>query len=177
MGLLALGLLLGWSSVAAYALHAALPYNPLQLPFEDRFDIRLVLPEGWAFFTRDPRDERILSYLRTPDGQWLRAARTPNFQPQNSFGIDRAARAQGVEMGLLLEATRQLGRHACEEEPLKCLERTPSGQKLRNESPNPTFCGQLGLVFQPAVPWAWSRSNRGKTVAMPSKVLRLDVEC
>ncbi|WAS84895.1 MULTISPECIES: SdpA family antimicrobial peptide system protein [unclassified Corallococcus] len=177
MGLLALGLLFGGSSVAAYALHAALPYNPLQLPFEDRFDIRLVLPEGWAFFTRDPRDERILSYLRTPGGQWVRANQTPNFQPRNAFGIDRAARAQGVEMGLLLEATRQLGRHACEEDPLKCLERAPSERTLRNESPNPTFCGQLGIVFQPAVPWAWSRSHRGKAVVMPSKVLRLDVEC
>ncbi|WP_232293471.1 SdpA family antimicrobial peptide system protein [Stigmatella aurantiaca] len=177
LGLLALGLIIGWSTVAAYALHAALPYNPIKLPFEDQFDIRLVLPEGWAFFTRDPRDERMLPYVRGADAQWSSASHTPNFQPRNFFGIDRAGRAQGVEMGLLMDAARKAERQACEEEPSVCLERAPVAQKLSNASPHPTLCGQVGFVFQKAVPWAWSRSNREKKIIMPSKVLRLDIEC
>lgn len=181
LGLLALGLLLGWSTVAAYALHAALPYNPIKLPFEDHFDIRLLLPEGWAFFTRDPRDPRMLPYQRGADGQWTRASRTPNFQPHNLFGIDRGGRAQGVEMGLLMEQTRQVDRIDCEVEPTLCLERAPVGEKIRNRSPNPTLCGEVGFVFQRAVPYAWSRTNREKSpekkIIMPSKVLRLEIEC
>lgn len=177
LGLLALGLLLGWSTVTMYALHAALPYNPIRLPFEDRLDMRLILPEGWAFFTRDPREDRMQPYLRGADGQWSTASMTPNFQPKNFFGIDRAARAQGVEMGLLLEAARQVERSACEEEPQVCLGRATVGRTLRNISPSPSLCGQVGIVFQRAVPWAWSRSSQGKPITMPSKILRLDVEC
>jgi antimicrobial peptide system SdpA family protein len=175
--LLALGLILGWSTVAAYALHAALPYNPLQLPFADRFDIRMVLPEGWAFFTRDPRDDRMMPYVRGADAVWSTASHTPNFQPRNLFGIDRAGRAQGVEMGLLMDAARDAERQACEESPVACLERAPVARKLSNTSPRPTLCGEVGFVFQRAIPWAWSRSSREKTLHMPSKVLRLDIEC
>lgn len=181
LGVLALGLLLGWTTVTVYALHAALPYNPIKLPFADRVDIRLLLPEGWAFFTRDPRDDRMLPYLRGPEARWARASRTPNFQPQNLFGIDRAARAQGVELGLLMEQAHEARRTACEGEPTVCLESAPVAEKVRNKSPNPTLCGQVGVVFQRAVPWAWSRTNQEKTpekkIIMPSKVLRLDVEC
>ncbi|MFP2904935.1 SdpA family antimicrobial peptide system protein [Pyxidicoccus sp. 3LFB2] len=177
LGLLALGLILGWSTVTVYALHAALPYNPIQLPFEDRINMRLVLPEGWAFFTRDPREDRMLPYVRATDGQWAWASQTPNFQPKNAFGIDRAARAQGVEMGLLMEQAREYARQACEEDPRRCLERASPGKPLRNRSPNPTLCGQVGFVFQRAVPWAWSRTSQGKPIIMPSKVLRLEVEC
>src|SRR5690606_6732348 len=75
LGLLALGLLLGWSTVTVYALHGALPYNPVKLPFQDRFNIRLFLPEGWAFFTRDPREDRMLPYLRGAEAGWTRASR------------------------------------------------------------------------------------------------------
>jgi antimicrobial peptide system SdpA family protein len=177
LGLLALGLILGWSTVAAYALHPALPYNPIKLPLADRFDVRLVLPEGWAFFTRSPREDRMMPFLRGADGQWAGASRTPNFQPQNFFGIDRAARAQGVEMGLLLEASRSTARQPCEEEPAVCLARAPVALTLRNGSPRPTLCGPVGFVFQKAVPWAWSRSNQDKKIIMPSQVLRMDVEC
>ncbi|SEU34443.1 SdpA family antimicrobial peptide system protein [Stigmatella erecta] len=177
LGWLALGLIIGWSTVAAYALHAALPYNPIQLPFADRFDIRLVLPEGWAFFTRDPRDDRMLPYVRGADAQWSMASHTPNFQPRNFFGIDRAGRAQGVEMGLLMEAAREAERQGCEEAPVACLERAPVARKVSNTSPHPTLCGEVGFVFQRAVPWAWSHSRREKKIIMPSKVLRLDIEC
>ena len=177
LGLLALGLLLGWSTVALYALHAALPPNPIKLPFAERLDMRLLLPEGWAFFTRDPRDERMMPFQRGPGGEWERASRTPNFQARNSFGIDRAARAQGGELGLLLSEARDTRRMDCEDAPTVCLERAPVALRLHNSSPNPTLCGSLGLVFQKAIPWAWSRSGREKGIIMPSKVLRLDIEC
>ncbi|HVG60573.1 MAG TPA: SdpA family antimicrobial peptide system protein [Hyalangium sp.] len=176
LGLLALGLITGWSIVAAYALHSALPYNPIKLPFEDRVDVKLVLPEGWAFFTRDPRDERMMPFQRGEHGGWVAANKTPNFQPQNSFGIDRAARAQGVELGLLLDGVRGEERLSCEEDPLVCLERAPVAQ-ARNTSPRPSLCGQVGLVFQKAVPWAWARSSKDKKIIMPSKVMRMDIQC
>lgn len=177
LGLLALGLILGWTTLTVYALHAALPFNPIELPFEKHFNIKLLLPEGWAFFTRDPRDDRMLPYQRTPEGQWAWASDTPNFQWKNAFGINRAARAQGVELGLLMKDAATLPKVECKESPTACLERAPVAQTLRNTSPRPTYCGQVGLVFQRAVPWAWSRTNQGKPITMPSKVLRLDVEC
>ncbi|WP_228558196.1 SdpA family antimicrobial peptide system protein [Myxococcus sp. AB056] len=177
LGLLALGLILGWASVTMYAVHASLPYNPIHLPFEKHFDMKLILPEGWAFFTRDPREDRTLPYLRTPEGQWVWASNAPNFQLQNAFGINRVSRAQSVELGILTNDAAALEQVACNEAPSTCLERAPVAKTLRNKSPRPTMCGELGLVFQRTIPWAWSRTHQDKPITLPSKVLRLNVEC
>jgi antimicrobial peptide system SdpA family protein len=161
--------------VCGYVVHAQIPTNAVQLPYETSLSrqVRLVLPQGWAFFTRSPRQPDVVPYVRV-DGRWRLALRTPNAEPRNLFGLSRTARAQGVEMGVLVGGLRPTDWLECGESPIGCLDR-PSPIAARNTSLTPSLCGQVGLVSQQPLPWAWSGAREQTT--MPSNVARLDVSC
>ena len=75
----------GWLALFGYSLHAGMPFNPVRLPFEDRFRASLLMPEGWKFFTRDAREERVFLYVKS-DGRWHAAMKTPHASATNAFG-------------------------------------------------------------------------------------------
>lgn len=163
-----------WGTLIFYTLHASLPHNPVRLPYENKTAIRMVIPEGWAFFTKSPRDPNHLLFVMDR-GQWKSAALSPVAKPSNAFGLNRAVRAQGVEFGLL---TQQIGESAwsdCEEDPLRCLSRMDSALHLENVSPGPTLCGTVGIAMREQLPWAWRKSSH--VIEMPSMVLKAKVSC
>ena len=49
-----------WATAGLYVVHAQVPRNVLELPLERVLGpaIPFFAPEGWAFFTRDPREPR-----------------------------------------------------------------------------------------------------------------------
>jgi antimicrobial peptide system SdpA family protein len=171
------GLVLGcmWATVCAYALHAALPFNPVKLPFERWVQVRLWMPEGWAFFTRDPREERMLLFKRDSGGRWVSASIGPNSKLSNDLGLNRASRAQSMEAALLLSDFPTSMFQDCRDSPVDCLQHIRVSGSFKNISPDPTLCGELGIAMQPPIPWAWMAS--GHPVIMPSRVLRMDVTC
>jgi hypothetical protein len=58
-----------WGVAALYALHTVIPFNAVVLPFERDLPVRSLTPEGWAFFTRNPREKQISAYRRV-NGTW-----------------------------------------------------------------------------------------------------------
>ncbi|MGZ3460026.1 MAG: SdpA family antimicrobial peptide system protein [Archangium sp.] len=161
--------------LVAYAFHASLPYNALQLPLEKELQVRVILPEGWKFFTREPQEEHHLVFARAQDGTWSRAERGTNASPMNLFGIDREGRAQGVEVGLLLDRVAKSAWQPCTESPAICLEKASLAGRIRNLTPEPTLCGVIGIAMQKPLPWAWNKS--AGHLQMPSRVVKLEVTC
>ena len=172
-------LLLGiaWGTAGLYVVHAQIPRNVLELPFERTLKsaIPFFVPEGWAFFTRDPREPRLLPYRRGADGRWTYGHAGPHADIRNVFGLDRISRAQGVEIGLLLGDLADTAWQQCADAPTLCLDELPRTVSITNRSPGPSLCGDVGLVRQEPVPWAWARVER-ETV-MPSTGTRLDIRC
>jgi antimicrobial peptide system SdpA family protein len=175
-GRLAFALLVSAVVVGLYSVHAAMPANAVSLPYEDslRQPIRQVLPQGWSFFTRAPREPDLLPFVRGADGQWRDALRAPHSEPRNVFGLARGSRTQGIEMGVLTSAVAADEWRDCRGPIAACLDRTPA-IAVTNPTLAPTLCGEVGLANQPPPPWAWSRS--GKSITMPSTVIRLVVSC
>jgi len=171
--MLGLALGLGWLSVFAYAVHAALPFNSIKLPFETS-EFRTLVPEGWAFFTRDPREESIFLFIRR-DGAWESASMGPNGSVANAFGLNRASRAQGVETALIVNRFSTSAFRECRGVAADCLETTKSAGSLQNNSPDPSLCGDVGIVMRKPVPWAWWSS--GQSVVMPARILRIYAGC
>jgi antimicrobial peptide system SdpA family protein len=158
-----------------YTVHGSMSANALELPFEEHLDTVLVLPEGWAFFTKDPKEPRFLVFARAPDGSWSRAfGETPKLAA--TFGFSRRERALGVEAGLIASAVTQSDWKPCPSTPAACLA-LGSGNPIvaLNTTPHPTLCGPIGLVQQDRVPWAWAKSVNED--AMPSRVVRVNVQC
>jgi antimicrobial peptide system SdpA family protein len=172
LGLLAVALVGSWSIVVLYVVHAALPFNPIRLPLEG--SLRYFAPEGWAFFTRDPREERFDVFVRRA-GVWTEALTSPHSRASNWFGLNRRSTAQGIEIGLLLADLPKASWQGCRAEAPECLAKKPPEHPIRNVSPEPTLCGEVGISLQKPVPWAWSRSP--KRVIMPSRVARLRITC
>jgi len=173
------GLFLAWSysvflayaGLFVYALHPLMGYTAMTLPAERSLAVASVLPQGWKFFTRDPREDHTRMY-RLENGSWVEATLGPNFSPGLAFGLSRRARAQGVESARILQQFNDTSR-VCEGDVLACLRDTAPGEEVRNASPAPTLCGDVAIVFQGQVPWAWRHAE----TPMPSRIARMRVRC
>jgi antimicrobial peptide system SdpA family protein len=165
-----------WSTFVLYVALGALPFNPIRPPLLESLRTQVWMPEGWGFFTRNPREERIFLFSSV-NGSWIKAALPPLGQPKYMMGLDRAPRAQGVEMAMLLSAQSvQKSWKSCQGEPRRCLERQETAPtKVKNHSPNPSLCGLIGFVKRAPIPWAWV--NSPKPVVMPSSTARVEVVC
>lgn len=177
LGAFSLSLMLGWGVLFAYSVHAALPSNPIKLPAEMSVQPNVWMPQGWKFFTRDPREEEISVFVRDAEGRWVSGLRGANASPRNFFGLSRATRAQGIELGLLTTAAGTIkdAWQPCRDRLEACVERSQLVGEVTNITPDPTLCGEVGLTLQEPVPWNWSRSKR--KVTMPSKAMRVNVIC
>ncbi|MBX3221628.1 MAG: SdpA family antimicrobial peptide system protein [Labilithrix sp.] len=172
----ALGLGLLATALVAVTVHGSMPANAIDSNLDRDLQTTAWAPESWRFFTRNPQEEETTPYAMQSDGAWSSAA-SPGGSPRYLFGVDRAGRAQGVELGRLLDGIPKGSFRACDddESPELCLSKTTKVVRLDNEMPRPSLCGQIGIVTKRPVPWAWARS--GRTIHMPARVLRLDVKC
>ncbi|MBG6137752.1 SdpA family antimicrobial peptide system protein [Longispora fulva] len=159
--------------LVAYVLHAALPASPLHLPGPDTTTVRDLVPQGWAFFTKSPRGKDALVYRHDDDGTWHDLGPGPLAQPKHLMGLDRAPRAQGTEVALLLARVSPDAWRDCDRAPSACLSEATAATTVANGSNLRTVCGDVGLVTQAAVPWAW----RDLATTMPSRVARVRVTC
>jgi antimicrobial peptide system SdpA family protein len=163
-----------WMAVIAYAIFPVLPYSPVRLPFAHEAMTVLWAPQGWSFFTRDPREEKQTLYVRN-GSTWESASLAPHARLSNFGGLRRKSRAQGVEMALLINGVPATEWQHCSASLQECLAQLPAGRAVRNTSPAPTLCGTVAVVLQKPVPWAWARSAR--PVTMPFRMLPLEVSC
>jgi antimicrobial peptide system SdpA family protein len=174
LGSIAIAVGIAWLVAIAYAIYPALPYSPARLPLAESAHTALWAPQGWSFFTRDPREEKQTVYVRH-GSEWESALLAPHDRPANLAGLRRKSRAQGVEMALLVNGFSNNDWQPCTESLEQCLAQLSSGHEVKNISPAPTMCGTVAVVLQKPVPWAWARSSR--PVTMPFRILPLEVSC
>lgn len=174
LGAAALAFVIGAACLAAYSIHGSLHHNPIALPFEEQLSTRAWAPEGWKFFTRNPREERPVLFVQG-GGRWRRAETGPASRPRYLFGLDRAGRVQGLELGLIFEQLPRGVWRDCDEPPLACIPSSAAAIAITNRSPKPTLCGPVGLALQKPIPWSWLKLPR--PVVMPSRIVRLEIRC
>jgi len=177
--LLSLGMMT--TTVAVYALDASTGYNLNRLPLENQVSMLSWVPEGWAFFTRDPREEGMFVYSRREDGSWRSVVEAPLSAWGNAFGFDRGPRRQGVEMGLLAATLPIEGWTPCVSTELpRCLEDAAPTLTFANPSPAPTLCGELAVVRRKPVPFAWVVGKRRDDLSgfrVPNNFIRVQATC
>jgi antimicrobial peptide system SdpA family protein len=158
--------------LALWAVHAAMPANAIQLPLESSRTVQTLLPQGWAFFTADPAQVYPQAYQHGREGQWINSGGSLA-EPGDIFGLDRSKRAQGTEMALLMQDIPARDWRACTAQPTACLSRAPVAARLINTSTLQNLCGDVGIVQQQQLPWAW----HGSGTIMPSQIVRVEVTC
>lgn len=153
---------------------ASLPNNPISLKSNSRFHVVSFLPEGWAFFTRDTREDMQYVYKKQADGHW-ELVTLPGASLRYLFGLSRKGRAIGPEITLLL---RQIEDDSWTKSrmPVSIFFQhdTLKTYTISNPAPAPICTGDIILQSIPPVPWAWSGSK--KEIIMPYKIVRLYVK-
>jgi antimicrobial peptide system SdpA family protein len=155
------GLLVG------YLVRAVVPVAAMPAP-PGRAVARALVPEGWAFFTRDPRRPSPVAYDTARNGQWRPAPP----RSRGPAGLDKRDRARAAEIALLTHRLDGADWTKCDGEPATCLASAPA-TPVANTATVRTLCGDIGIVLQEVLPWAW---NDLPTV-LPSRVARLTVTC
>ena len=165
-----------WLLAIGVVLTGTIAASPLRPSFPVRLNLLTVAPEGWAFFTRDPREPVVVVHAPAGGGGW-RALELANFQRANLFGLRRTSRLVTTEVTELLREVSPEDWIPCRAPVAECLEESlPPVHTAERSSPLlPALCGPLAIQVRERVPWAWSGSR--DRIQMPAKVVRLDVRC
>lgn len=156
-------LVLAWVVPITYTLRFYLPYNASVLS-RSTPSFLLLVPEGWGFFTRDPREEDFFTYRRDESGAW-------EVISQWAFGFSRRGRILAREAVSIVEQVEiQID---CRGDHVSCLDGIDAEAMIDTTYRDPGLCGDIGFVWQDPVPWAWAKS----AVVMPSRVGRVEVSC
>lgn len=174
MGAATLLSMVAWGALAAAALHASSNDSAIERDHTAVLRSALILPQGWKFFTKSPREPQ-LRVLALGPGGWRSAELGANAEPSNWLGLSKAPRARGAELGLISKHVPNVAWHPCSETVEACLARLSEPAVVHNPAPAPSLCGTLAFALQEPVPWAWAALK--SKFAMPSRVARLEVSC
>jgi antimicrobial peptide system SdpA family protein len=173
LGVLALVQLCLLGAFAITAALAAMPFNTLNVPNEVNRTIMSLIPEGWGFFTKSPRDPET-HIARLQNGVLQELNIVSSFQAKYVFGFNRLARAQGLEVDeLLLQLQASSLWRNCQQSITVCSQNLAVQKKLVNAVHAPTLCGDLLLFERRPIPWAYRESKP----VMPSRLTRVEVVC
>jgi antimicrobial peptide system SdpA family protein len=153
---------------------ANMAFNPILYKFPNQKKILSFIPQGWAFFTRSPREAQILVYkIENNEIKHLEISR--HSSPANYFGLNRQQTYKMNELQFIIDQFEPedyittywnyLG-NIQGQIPNK-LHKVSSVFKhslLKNK--------EIVLVMQEIVPWAWCSNINLK---MPAKAIRIKI--
>jgi len=150
--------------------------NPIKLNVNLENKIFTFVPQGWAFFTRNPREAQIVLYKRNEFNKFEEIDQR-HACIGNLFGLNRSASKIMSELQLIKNKTNDslykntqwnYQNNIYTDVSIKAV-------SVKNQMKNPILCGEYIVIFQKAVPWAWCKSLY--KIKMPAKIMKLNITC
>lgn len=168
------GLRLMWCAAALVALLGSLPTHPFRMAPRNRRIFLSVFPQGWAFFTRDPREDWAIGYRRVQGG--LQVIGGHNASAANWLGMRKFGRAETAQLGIIQAQVPKAAWFSCAQSVEVCLRSLPPrADSALNTATVAAVCGQVVIERRRRVPWAWSQ--RVQPTAMPGEFAAIRVVC
>jgi len=154
---------------------SSIPFNPIQHKLDFVKQVYTYTPQGWAFFTRDAREDQVYIYKINKDGE-LKKINQKHANTDNFFGTSRKVSKMFAEVDIITSmigkkkfytTTWNYDKNSYGEIPDNFVE-------VKNLIKHPVLCGDYLLVYHKIVPWAWSNNDK---VKMPAKVIKIRVLC
>ena len=148
--------------------------NPIEITNEVDSRVFNFIPQGWAFFTRDPREAQITIY-RIENDSVLKPYPQRHSSLNNLLGLKRTSSKILTELQLLkLKTSDSLYSDVKWNYQVDKFEKFKIKRfEYKNEIYDPILLGDFIVVYQKPVPWAWSKSI--KEIKMPAKVIRFKI--
>lgn len=149
-------IILFWLSIFFLVAESTVGYTVLNIPTKTKNVVFQKLPQGWGFFTKNPREEHLLIYkteLLYPE-----LFSKKNFTLSNFFGISRKNRFLQYKLISKLGNTKKSGWINCNYPSiLNCdFETTKIIEVKKDEN---YLIGEYYLFRGKPIPWAWSKSK------------------
>lgn len=148
--------------------------TPYDNPYFVKKLTRNLFPEGWGFFTRNPREE-MLYFLKNDNDKLIKMI-NPCSSSEYSFGLDRNCRSKSAELEVIIS---QINDSLWVTEDTSIL----LGKKKIFSIPKdtvtnffyyPKITGNILIVKQKRLPWAWSKNRNN--LKIPLKYIEIYVK-
>lgn len=167
-----------WAWLLYSILTSSMSYNSLSpaLLTEKKVIFKSIFPEGFSFFTRDPREPQAMIFTAKSKEDLMEINRS---SLKSFFGFSRYGRALTIELGIILSSIQDQKWFDCYNVDSKgCFENEDMPiYYLKNSAPNPLICGEFFIKITEPVPWAWSSSFKRNQREMPYKIVKVFIEC
>ena len=163
-----------WACVGITVLTTAVEQNALFPSYVSRTIVQAIVPQGWAFFTRDPRETWTRAY-RVHDLDALVPANTADYRGGPWHSLGRKYRNRGVMLDQAKAQVPESAWYRCERSPEECLSEVQITSVTLRAHDNTGLCGRYLLQDQRTVPWAWRRS--AQTMTLPSRLALVQIDC
>ena len=151
---------------------SSLGFNPIMVTKKINNAFFSVLPQGWGFFTRNPREPLVDIYEITLNGP--QKVTIPNASLKYIYGFNRGMRFTSSQVGYLVGMLQE--NNWREFKNLKKAQTNVSSFiQLRNNFSPPLLCGKFIMVKTERIPWAWAKHRN--TVNMPVLAVGILADC
>ncbi|MBX2947434.1 MAG: SdpA family antimicrobial peptide system protein [Cyclobacteriaceae bacterium] len=153
-----------------------MPYNSLRSQFynKDHLFVRRIFPEGFSFFTRDPREPQVILYTKNAITEVIERSNSINYY----FGFSRYGRALSIELSSIWETVRNQKWYDCYTCTQNCFnDEILPHYSIQNSTPSPFICGEYYLKITEPIPWAWAKSFKSSNRSMPCKMISISIKC
>jgi antimicrobial peptide system SdpA family protein len=152
-----------WLVILYFVTIAAVPNNPLSPSKLFTLRAKMLLPEAWNFFTRDPREEKVFIYSIDSLGRSNPIESWPNNSLNNLLGIRRTARAVGTDYGMILSKVPDSMWETSKEKSILTSPLTANQRdkgfvtRYPNDSSKHILTGEYLFIKKAIIPWSWYR--------------------
>jgi antimicrobial peptide system SdpA family protein len=149
-----------------------LGFNPISSNYKTQTSFRTFIPQGWGFFTRNPREKALLFYQKQGNKWQLVNSSSANYK--KLFGLSRLSRRENIELGYITSQLNGVKNW------LDCDNNMPNTCEpdsiniVKNNYKNPIIEGEYLIRIVEPVPWAWSKLMTEEQ--RKSKVLKIFVQ-
>lgn len=145
-------------------------YNLLTFNKKWAFELQFLFPQGWAFFTKDPRD--VQTTLYKIENRTLSELNMKNGATNALFGISRKNRIMLIELAQIVNQIDSISwKDINSKEALLTFSDTAKAIEIGNFVNHSNLVGEYLITKQRPLPWSW-RENRDN-LFMSAKVVKV----
>jgi len=160
--------LLFFFSIFIFSLSISIKSNTINTPKEIKFIFSSLTPQGWGFFTRDPKEKLIDIYKI--HGSELIKLTIPNSSMSNYFGFSRKSRKIAMEVSVILSKLKDI-KWEISYKNNSIVNNTPP-YLLDKSNLYYLSHGDYLLVRRTLTPWAWYGRKKN---FIPFETIRIQV--